>query len=83
MKIREKMTQDPVTSNPDMDICQAVRRMEEFGFRRMPPVVERDKPAGIISVVDIAEHAKPRVATYALKASWERPAKLCCEVGAR
>ena len=51
------MTQDPVTSNPDMEICQAARRMEEFGFRRMP-VVEGDKPIGIISVADIADHAK-------------------------
>lgn len=57
LKANDFMTQDPVTSNPDMDICQAARRMGEFGFRRMP-VVDGDKPIGIISVADIAEHAK-------------------------
>lgn len=56
-KLNDFMTQDLVTSSPDMDICQAARRMGEFGFRRMP-VVEGDKPIGIISVADIAEHAK-------------------------
>ncbi len=57
VKVSEFMTEDPVTSSPDMDIEDASRIIGEKGYRRIP-VVENEKPVGIISVADIVEHAK-------------------------
>ncbi len=51
------MTESPVTVSPDMDIEEASRIIGEKGYRRIP-VVENEKPVGIISVADIVEHAK-------------------------
>ena len=57
VKVSEFMTESPVTSSPDMDIEDASRIIGEKGYRRIP-VVENEKPVGIISVADIVEHAK-------------------------
>jgi CBS domain-containing protein len=56
-KISEFMTTNPLTCSPDMGMCEVARMMGEHGYRRMP-VVEGNKPVGIISVADIADHAK-------------------------
>jgi CBS domain-containing protein len=57
VKVSEFMTESPVTVSPDMDIEEASRIIGEKGYRRIP-VVENEKPVGIISVADIVEHAK-------------------------
>jgi CBS domain-containing protein len=56
-KVSEFMTTNPLTCRPDMGMCEVARMMGEHGYRRMP-VVEGNKLIGIISVADIAEHAK-------------------------
>lgn len=57
VKVSEFMTESPVTTSPDMDIEDASRIIGEKGYRRVP-VVEDEKPVGIISVADIVEHAR-------------------------
>jgi CBS domain-containing protein len=57
VKVSEFMTESPVTTRSDMDIEDASRIIGEKGYRRIP-VVENEKPVGIISVADIVEHAK-------------------------
>jgi CBS domain-containing protein len=57
VKVSEFMTESPVTVSPDMDIEEASQIIGEKGYRRIP-VVENEKPVGIISVADIVEHAK-------------------------
>ncbi len=55
--VSEFMTTNPLTCSPDMGMCEVARMMGEHGFNRMP-VVEGNKLVGIISVADIADHAK-------------------------
>jgi CBS domain-containing protein len=55
--LSEIMTRSPVTVSTEMEIHEAGRLIGEHGYRRVP-VVEGEKPVGIISVADIAEHAK-------------------------
>ena len=47
----------PVTVKPDTDIEEASKIIREKGFRRIP-VVDNEKPVGIVSSADIVEHAK-------------------------
>ncbi|NMM61496.1 CBS domain-containing protein [Clostridium sp. P21] len=51
--IREIMSSNPVTGNPDMDIQDASRVMSERQIRRLP-IVESNNLVGIISLGDIA-----------------------------
>ncbi len=55
--VSEFMTKNPLTCSPDTGMCEAAMMMGDHGFNRMP-VVEGNKLVGIISVEDIAEHAK-------------------------
>ncbi|MDD1752393.1 MAG: CBS domain-containing protein [Methanotrichaceae archaeon] len=55
--VSEFMTNDPVTVSPEMDIHEAVKVIGTHGYRRIP-VLKDGKPIGILSVADIAEHAK-------------------------
>ncbi|MDD1758753.1 MAG: CBS domain-containing protein [Methanotrichaceae archaeon] len=57
--VSELMTKDPVTISPEMDIYEAVKLMGSQGYRRIP-VSAGGKPIGILSVANIAEHAKTR-----------------------
>ena len=57
IRVPEFMTKNPVTLSPEMDIHEAVRIIGLHGYRRIP-VLEGEKPVGIISVADIAEHAQ-------------------------
>jgi CBS domain-containing protein len=54
------MTPSPVTLHPEARIWEAMRLMDEGGYRHIPLVVEGDRVAGVISVQDImdflAEH---------------------------
>ncbi len=54
------MTPSPVTLHPEDRIWEAMRLMDEGGYRHIPLVVEDDRVAGVISVQDVidflAEH---------------------------
>jgi CBS domain-containing protein len=49
--LAEVMTRDPDTIGLDDTVCNAIRRMDEFGYRHLP-VVERGRIVGIISTRD-------------------------------
>jgi CBS domain-containing protein len=51
-RVREWMTPDPITAAPDTDPGEAARIMLDHGFRHLP-VVENERPVGIISVRDV------------------------------
>ena len=51
--VREWMTADPVTANESTSLEEAERIMLERGFRHLP-VVEGDRPVGVVSLRDIA-----------------------------
>jgi signal-transduction protein with cAMP-binding, CBS, and nucleotidyltransferase domain len=57
IEVSEFMTKDPVTVSHEMEIHNAVGIMGSQGYRRIP-VSKEGKPIGILSVADIAEHAK-------------------------
>ena len=52
-RVREWMTPNPVTVGPDAAVEDAGRVMLDNGFRHLP-VVEEDRPVGIISIRDLA-----------------------------
>jgi CBS domain-containing protein len=52
-RVREWMTSDPVTVAPSTPVEEAGRIMLEAGFRHLP-VVEDDRPVGIVSIRDLA-----------------------------
>jgi CBS domain-containing protein len=49
--LADVMTRDPDTIGPDDSVCDAIRRMDEFGYRHLP-VVERGRIVGVISTRD-------------------------------
>jgi CBS domain-containing protein len=53
-RVREWMTVDPVTASVSTGLEQASRTMLEQGFRHLP-VVEDDRPVGIVSIRDVVE----------------------------
>jgi CBS domain-containing protein len=52
-RVREWMTPDPVTVAPTTTVEEAGRIMLEAGFRHLP-VVEEERPVGIVSIRDLA-----------------------------
>lgn len=57
IRVSDFMTKNPVTANPDMKICDVTQIMGDKGYRRIP-VVEDERPVGILSIADIVEHAR-------------------------
>ena len=53
-RVREWMTVDPVTASVSTGLEEAARTMLEQGFRHLP-VVEDDRPVGIVSIRDVVE----------------------------
>ncbi len=51
--VREAFTADPTTVTPDTRIEQAVELMRDRAVRRLP-VVEGDRPVGVLSLGDVA-----------------------------
>jgi CBS domain-containing protein len=51
-RVREWMTPDPITGEPDTAAAEAAEIMLERGFRHLP-VVENGRPIGIVSVRDV------------------------------
>lgn len=57
INVNEFMTKDPITANPDMEIEKISQIIGQKGYRRIP-IVEEERLVGIISIADIAEHAR-------------------------
>src|SRR5262245_7040641 len=55
LPLADCMTANPVVVHPKEPIAGAVRRMEEGGYRHLP-VVEGDKPVGILAVRRIVHY---------------------------
>src|ERR671932_2820173 len=55
-RVREWMTPEPITATEETSLEDAGRTMLEHGFRHLP-VVDGDRPVGIVSIRDVAEHS--------------------------
>jgi acetoin utilization protein AcuB len=55
MLVRDRMTKEPVTIEPDDFLSQAMRRMQSGGFHRLP-VVSNGRLVGIVSEGDLRAH---------------------------
>lgn len=53
IKVKEVMTANPVTGNPEMDVHDAARIMGDMQIRRLP-VVERNNLVGMVALGDIS-----------------------------
>lgn len=53
--LRDFMTRDPETVHPDDTLALALHKMDVGGYRHLP-VVEGERPVGMISVRDIIRH---------------------------
>jgi CBS domain-containing protein len=53
-RVREWMTQEPVTASVTTDLEEAARTMLEQGFRHLP-VVDDDRAIGIVSIRDVVD----------------------------
>lgn len=62
MQVREFMTTNPVTVNPDTTLPDAAKLMKNGGFRRLPVVDNHHKVVGIITDRDVKQ-AMPSDAT--------------------
>ncbi len=54
--VQDVMTRDPVTVQPKDSIRTAVKRMQNGGYRHLPVVDDRDRPAGILSAKRIVRY---------------------------
>lgn len=61
MRIGDICTRHPTTLSPDMGIDQAVEMMKEHAVRRLP-VVDGERPVGIVSLGDLALEQAPQSA---------------------
>jgi acetoin utilization protein AcuB len=61
MKIKDRMTHDPITVDVSLPIPEAMKLMKSGGFRRLP-VLEHGKLVGIVTDRDVRE-AMPSDAT--------------------
>jgi CBS domain-containing protein len=52
-RVREWMTAEPITVTPETSAEEAARTMLDNGFRHLP-VVEGERPVGIVSIRDVA-----------------------------
>ncbi len=70
MLVQERMTQNPITVNPDTSVPDALRLMREHKVRRLPVVDRHGQLVGIVSDKDLL-YASPSPATTL--AVWEIP----------
>jgi CBS domain-containing protein len=52
-RVRDWMTENPVTASADMTAAEAARTMLDNGFRHLP-IVEDERAVGIVSIRDVA-----------------------------
>ena len=60
LKARDVMTKDPVSTEPDTDLYEAVKLMKEHGVRRIP-VIKDEILYGILGPKELAESFTPYV----------------------
>jgi CBS domain-containing protein len=53
-RVREWMTQDPITATTETELEEAARTMLEQGFRHLP-VLEEGRAVGIVSIRDVVD----------------------------
>jgi CBS domain-containing protein len=53
--VRDAMTRDPVVLRPEDSLAVAIHKMAVGGFRHIP-VMDGDRPVGIIAARDIFHH---------------------------
>jgi CBS domain-containing protein len=53
-RVREWMTQDPITATTSTELEEAARTMLEQGFRHLP-VLEEGRAVGIVSIRDVVD----------------------------
>jgi CBS domain-containing protein len=53
--VRDAMTRDPVVLRPDDSLAVAIHKMAVGGFRHIP-VVDGDRPIGVVAARDIFHH---------------------------
>jgi CBS domain-containing protein len=51
-RVREWMTEDPITASEDMSAAEALETMMEHGFRHLP-VVQGERTIGVVSIRDV------------------------------
>ena len=49
-RVRQWMTEDPITASADTDVEEAARVMLEHGFRHLPVLDENGRVAGVVSL---------------------------------
>jgi CBS domain-containing protein len=49
-RVRQWMTEDPITAPTDMDVEEAARIMLDNGFRHLPVVDESGRVTGVVSL---------------------------------
>jgi acetoin utilization protein AcuB len=54
MKVRERMTRNPITIKPDTTVAEAFQLMREHEVRRLP-VLDKDKLVGIVTMKELSE----------------------------
>ena len=66
--VRDASSADVVTVTPDQNLDEAARLMQEHDVRRMP-VVQEGRPAGILSLGDLAVERDPESALADISAA--------------
>ncbi len=66
--VRDASSADVVTLTPDQNLDEAARLMQEHDVRRMP-VVQQGRPAGILSLGDLAVERDPESALADISAA--------------
>ena len=59
MLVRDCMTTPPVTIQPHVSLREALERMHEHRFRRLPVVDDQDRLVGIVSERDLLYASPP------------------------
>ena len=67
MLVREWMTPDPVTIQPDTPVLEAIKLLKEKGFRRLP-IVEGNRLVGIVTDKDLKDAMPSKATTLSV---WE------------
>jgi predicted transcriptional regulator len=53
LRVRDLMTEEPVTARPDWPLVRAVRAMVDHGVNRLPVVDQAGRPLGILTRDDV------------------------------
>ena len=60
LRVRDLMTEEPVTARPDWPLVRAVRAMVDHGVNRLPVVDQAGRPLGILTRDDVLRAAAAR-----------------------